>query len=336
MFHWTGPVAAIMSSLSWTLGSFAYAKLGKHYTPLSINLNRAMVAVPIFLLLGLSGTTFLPHLPSTVLIQKLLTLSLGVIGSYALADVCFIYATLRLGSPSTQAVAALYPIWACLFGITFLGKFPRGQDLLGMCLAISGLLFIFLHLHLHSFLHLLRSILFPLRYPRETLTKEDRHDLQVGKVSTTELKKGFFAALITSIFWGINSFAIFYGGRELTNSFANAFRLSIAGIVCALLIAILRSSRQKRSSHSSPKAVYILDRHDYKKYLFFFVIEAFGGGFLYVHGMAYSSIEVGATFSSLSPVFSIPLAIYLKQEHFSLAKTVGIIFVVLGGILLVT
>jgi drug/metabolite transporter (DMT)-like permease len=205
------------------------------------------------------------------------------------------------------------------------------QDFLGMFLAIGGLSFIFLHQHLFSFYHLLLSFILPKKSISRPSINHDKKNLHLSHTSPAEIKKGLIAALITSFFWGLNSFAIFYGGQSLHNAFTNAFRLSVAGFLIFLLLTFF-----KKPLSLPPKSPYLFQKSDYKIFFFFIVLEAFGGSFLYVHGMANSSIEIGATFSSLAPLFSIPLAIALKQESFSWIKTLGIVMIVLGGILLVT
>jgi drug/metabolite transporter (DMT)-like permease len=72
----------------------------------------------------------------------------------------------------------------------------------------------------------------------------------------------------------------------------------------------------------------------YRRNLWAFVIEGFGGSLFYLYGLSHSRLAVGAVLTSLAPVVSVPVAVAFGLERFSLARTAGVTMVVLGIILL--
>lgn len=45
-----GTAAALASSVTWALGSVAYSRLAQQYNPQAVNISRALVALPLFVL----------------------------------------------------------------------------------------------------------------------------------------------------------------------------------------------------------------------------------------------------------------------------------------------
>ena len=56
----------------------------------------------------------------------------------------------------------------------------------------------------------------------------------------------------------------------------------------------------------------------------------------FLYGLSHSSLVLGVTLSSLAPVLSVPIAIALRVERFSIKRTLAIIVVAVGLALLLS
>jgi drug/metabolite transporter (DMT)-like permease len=302
-----GPVAAFSASVTWVIGSSVYAHLSKRFAPAAINFNRALVALPLFLAASLlqygQVRASLDALGPAALGNRALWLSLSILMSYALGDVFFLWSTLSIGFPTAQAIGALYPLWAALGGLVFLNEPLTARKAAGIALAISGTITVVLA-----------------GRKRERTPPHDR---------TTILRHygiGVGLALVTSLFWAMNSFAGGRGGNGMNPAFANVIRMPVALLICPIMARL----------QTGPGVPLLMGRADYRRYLAFFAIEAFGGSYLYIYGLSHSSVAVGATLTSLAPVVAVPVAVALGWERFSLPTTAAVLLVVGGVVLLVT
>ena len=50
---WLGPLAAFASSCTWAYGTSVYSALARQHAPVTVNLCRALVALPLFLIGGM-------------------------------------------------------------------------------------------------------------------------------------------------------------------------------------------------------------------------------------------------------------------------------------------
>jgi drug/metabolite transporter (DMT)-like permease len=292
-----GPLAALATSLTWTLGSWVYTQLARDYHPAAINFNRAIVGSTLF------GLVILLQWQDYSLLFQQMPLGwetnffwlLGsILSSYAVGDVFFIWSALALGFPAAQAIGSLYPLWAAFSGILISSQWPGVREWQGVLLCVGGILLVVLSGR--------KSLLVP--RPRFGF--------------------GLICAFLTSFCWAFNGVAIHKGGHGLPIPLANFIRLSLALVICPLVAFI-----QQRK-----KVTLLFTWKEYKKFWPVMAIEAFLGSFFYVYGMTNSSLSVGSTLTSLSPIFALPLAIYWGQEKFSYSKGFGVIMVVVGGVVL--
>ncbi len=293
--------------MTWVIGSSVYALLSKRYAPAAVNFNRALVALPLFLVASLLQNdevrASLVALGPDAVSNRAFWLSFSIFMSYALGDVFFLWSALSIGFPTAQAIGALYPLWASLGGLVFLGEPLTSRKIAGITLAIAGTITVVLSGR--------KTVRTP---PPESMKLLHHYGVGVG------------LALLTSFFWAMNSFAGGRGGVGMNPAFANVIRMPVALLLCPIMARL----------QTGPGVPLLMARADYRRYLPFFAIEAFGGSYLYIYGLSHSSVAVGATLSSLAPVVSVPVAVALGWERFSLVKTVSVLLVVGGVILLVT
>jgi drug/metabolite transporter (DMT)-like permease len=300
-----GPLAAFCSSLTWVVGSSAYTHLSRKYVPGVINFNRALIALPLFLLVVAidrhSALSALTTLDAAGLGARASWLALSMTASYVVGDSLFLYASLSLGFSAAQAIAAVYPLWATLAAILHHDEPLSLGRALGLCTAVLGVVMVVIS------------------------TGDKDHTLPPERLSFLRSKKlGVALALLASIAWGVNSFSVSRGAQDVHFALGNAFRMSIALVLCPIVAHFQTGERT---------GVW-LERQDYRRFLPLIAFEAFLGSATYLYGLSHSDVAIGATLTSLAPVLSVPLAVALKWEKFSLRKTLGVCVVVLGVTLL--
>jgi drug/metabolite transporter (DMT)-like permease len=194
-----GALAAFGSSLTWAFASVRYSQVSKGVGSARVNLARAVVVAPFYLVIGLAihGTAL-----GRIDLTNAGWLALSVMGSYAFADNLFFSATRRLGVPTALSIASTYPLWAVLVGVILRGERFGFYRCVGTSLCVLGV-----------------ATLVRLAPKLET---HERHGS-----STT----GFVQAGLTSVLWAVNSVSVKYGGIGLDVSQVNAIRYSIALIV---------------------------------------------------------------------------------------------------------
>lgn len=134
-----GELAAILAALCWTINSLSLERLGKPYSPWALNMltkSGGLVAVSL-LALALSGHL----LPQATARQWGLLLLSGFLG-FSLGD-GFLYAGFQtIGALRTLLIFSANPVLAALFAWVFLGEALRPLHILGILLAVAGIMWV--------------------------------------------------------------------------------------------------------------------------------------------------------------------------------------------------
>ena len=292
-----GPLASLASSFTWAIGSSAYSPLSKKYSGLTVNICRALMALPLFfLLITLSGhwSDF-----SVLSLREVLWLATGMVASYCSGDALFLFSSQSLGVPGALAITSCYPIWSALAGSLFLGQSLKIPSLLALLMAVGGVVLV---------------VLSDVR--KEKISKDQGNHLF-----------GLFAALLTSLLWSLNTYANSQVRPEISSAVANSIRMGVALVVCPVFIFLL----QKRGRRH-----FTVERKDWKRLGWVFGFEGAGGAFFFVYGLTHSPLAVASALSSLAPAIAVPIALLSRRESLSKTKVIGVLFAVLGVIWLVT
>jgi drug/metabolite transporter (DMT)-like permease len=194
-----GALAAFACSLTWAFASVRYSQVSKSIGSARVNLARAVVVAPFYLLVGLAlhgRGLFHVELASAG------WLLLSVLGSYAFADNLFFSAARRLGVPTALSIASTYPLWAVLVGVVLRGERFGFYRCVGTSLCVIGVA------------TLVR--LAPKLEPRE------RHDSSAT---------GIMQAGLASVLWGVNSVSVKLGAVGLDVVQVNAIRYGFALVI---------------------------------------------------------------------------------------------------------
>lgn len=298
-----GPLCAFFSSVTWAVGSAGYSKISRQYSPFAVNFTRALIALPLFVLSA--------FIVSGGLVEGIANYSkvrwshwgwftLSMFSSYGLGDTLFLWSTRSLGVPGALAIGSCFPIWTVLAGYLVYHEDVSLIKLLGLGISVFG------------------AIVVILNGPQGLKNSRD-------PVSQQEFPwGGFLLAVATSFMWATNSFSVARGGADLIAPVGNTVRMIMALVLSAGFSRIF-----------VPGTSLVLPHGQVLKSWWIFVLEAFGGSYLYMFGLAHSSLAVGSTLSSLAPVISVPVAILLGLERFSKLRTLGVVIVAFGIWLLV-
>ncbi len=300
-----GPIAAFTSAVTWALGSANYSKMTKKYRAFDVNFTRALFALPLFIIasivtsggLDASVTAFL-----SVDFSHFSWLTISILSSYAIGDILFFMSTVSLGVPGALAIASGFPILTALAGVLFDQQIPTLSQWAGLLIAITGVVLVILNDPLASTKIITEIPDEPVRHPW-----------------VTKRWVGVTLATLTAVAWGTNSYAVAKGGYGLNSAVANSIRMGVALVLIATVSLLATRTR-----------VRALDLPAVRKYGWLFITEAFLGSYLFVYGLSHSSIMLGSTLASLSPVLAVPISVALKLEQFSWVRAAAVLTVVVG------
>lgn len=193
-----GSFCAFGSSVTWAIGSAGYSHLSKNYSTFAVNFARALIALPLFLVMGFwtAGSIALGiNAFREVQFYHLAWFTLSMISSYGLGDSLFLWSARSLGVPAALAIASSYPLWTVLAGYLFGSESLVGLQILGIILTVMGVITVIL-----------------------------AGSKQAGRLSW----KGIVLAFLTSIAWATNGFAISRVGSTLTPAVGNTIRMILA------------------------------------------------------------------------------------------------------------
>jgi len=128
-------------------------------------------------------------------------------------------------------------------------------------------------------------------------------------------------ALITSVLWAGNTISIKAGSVGLSLFTVNSIRYGFALAVLGGLVLAGRAPGPKRPARGWWPVVPAI------------VCDCLFGSACFIYGLSHTDLAVGATLSSLAPLLSLPIALYLGAERLSLAKLIAVATTV-GGIAL--
>jgi drug/metabolite transporter (DMT)-like permease len=317
-----GPLSAFFSSITWAVGSSNYSKMSQGYSPFTLNFTRAAFALPCFLLAAL--IQFGGIGPAAQAFKDVQHFQLGwffvsVVASYGFGDAFFLWSSQLLGVPGSLAIASVFPVWTALAAYFFYGEQLNFHQCLGLVIVVGGVATV---------------ILSEERAAKDPQSKEssNANAKSNGKgKGASWVMRGFFLAIVGSLFWAVNSYAISRAGHGVSAFVGNAIRMAMA-LPFAKTLGLLAST--SNSARGKPREPMFLPFSIVKKYSWVFVSEAFLGSSFFVYGLCHSPLGIASTLSSLAPVLSVPFALALKVERYSLKRTLGVSFVVFGLCLL--
>lgn len=306
-----GPVCAFMSSVTWALGSAGYSRIARDHSAFAINLGRALIAFPLFLLAALGMTALQTHSLSGALsafdvleARHFGWFGLSMLASYGLGDSVFLMSSRAIGIPAALTIASSYPLLTASWGALVHHEWLTVSQTVGLLITVAGVALVILSA------------------PKMVeLSSEESSGAGTRKLSRST---GIAFAFISAFCWATNSYCVTRGGQGIPAPVGNTVRMAMAIFLCLILGRIF-----------FPKDRMTLPLGVYRRWLWLFVFEAFGGSYFFLFGLSHSPLAIGSTLASLAPVISVPVALALRLETFSWKRTAAVITVVFGLFLLV-
>ncbi|MBS1983024.1 MAG: DMT family transporter [Bdellovibrionales bacterium] len=290
-----GPLLALLSSVTWTIGSAYYGQLSLHRSPFAVNFGRALISLPLFVLVALLTS---PEALHQITWHHIGWSTASVVSSYALGDVFFMLSIKSLGLPGALAIGSSYPLWSSLASWLVNGEPMTHTKIFGIVAVVGGTIFVIL--------------------------SQPNREKRSGAASLSNPIIGIGLGLVTSLFWAANAFSVSKVGTDISAFWGNAIRMAVALVLCPFFGTIFLG----------PKKVF-LSWLDLRRGLPFFVTESFLGAFFFMYGLTHAPLAIAATLSSLAPVLSVPVALAMGWEKPSFLRVAGVCAVVAGVSLLV-
>lgn len=134
-------------------------------------------------------------------------------------------------------------------------------------------------------------------------------------------RRGVPLAIATSVLWAGNSISIKAGAAGLSLPTVNAVRYAMAIAILGALVVAGRAAGARGPVGGWRSLAPAM------------VLDSLLGSVLFIYGLRETDLAVGATLSSLAPLVSLPIAVWLRVERLSPAKVVAVA-VTVGGIAL--
>ncbi|MEM9924092.1 MAG: DMT family transporter [Cyanobacteria bacterium P01_D01_bin.50] len=293
MVDFLGEVAALSGACFWAVASVVYGKLGARIPPLQLNLIKGIIAIALFVLTILvTGEQF--RAIATLPIYVLL-LS-GIIG-ISLGDTAFFTSINCLGARQALLIQILTTPITAVFGLIFLQENLNILAWCGILLTISGVAWVV-----------------------------TERSADVKHISRVEFRRGIGFGLLAAIAGAVGAVlsrsAI--ANTEISPLWAATLRLS-AGTLILLIWTSYRKQNNCRISNLRDSRVIIGT-----------IFAAFWGTYLGIWlqqtAIKFTSVGIASTLSQTSPIFVIPIAIWMG-EKVSIRAILGV-FISIAGIAL--
>jgi drug/metabolite transporter (DMT)-like permease len=235
----------------------------------------------------------------------------------------FYLSAVRLGTPTALAISSAYPVWATILGAVALGEPVGPARLVGTLLCIAGV----------AWLILLQA------QPPGGAEPAPSADPAARDLTPRRPVQGLLLAVLTSLLWAGNTYAVRRGAAGLPLMLANTVRYGLAVLLLFVLWLRLRHLRRRERAQKPAAATpdeRLLGRGPLLRgFLPTVLIEAFCGSSIFVYGLSHADLSVAAPLSSLAPLFAVPIGLLLGTERLHLRRIVAIAVTVAGVVLLV-
>jgi drug/metabolite transporter (DMT)-like permease len=270
-----GEISALISAFLWAISSTIYTALGQKIPPIVLNLSKGTIAI-VYILITLF---FLNETIPTISIFPLSFLLLsGAIG-IGFGDNAYFSALNYLGARKTLLIQTIAPAIAALLALVFLKEQIELTSWCGILLTIGGIAWVI------------------------TERSSDANEIPKNQV------KGIIWAVIAAISQAVGAIfsRIALTNSDLSTLWSALFRL-FAGVIFCITILIW----QKQLLSAKPLAKIS------PKFIVTIVITAFGSTYLGIWlqqiSLKFISTGIAQTLSATSPIFVIPLTIYLGEK----------------------
>jgi len=291
-----GELAALTAAALWAMASMIFARLGRAYAPVSLNLVKCAVALALMVitLLVLDGHAWPPMLDLRT--TGLLAVS-GVVG-LTIGDTAYFGALRRIGARRTLVLAALVPPTTAILAIPVVGETVTWSMAAGMLLTVGGVIWVVVE-----------------RTP-------DEAGIVAREFSAAE-KSGLLLGLVAVLCQSTGNVLTKAGAADASALGISIVRLAFALIGLVVVVTVLRRTKDVIAPFR--------ERAPATRLLVATFLGTYLGVWLLNAGLKFTEFTgTAATLSSTSPIFILPLAYFVEGEPLTLRSVLGACIAVAG------
>ncbi len=293
-----GEASALGASAAWALTSVLVRSQATRLGAIVLSGWLFALASPVFLVL-LLATGKHRELWQITLFLLVLLLIAAVIGR-VLGDVLWVKSLQTAGvSRALPASVSSYPLFTIVLAVLFLDESASYLLLVGGMLAMGGIYLVSL--------------------PSRAAQKSD------GPGRPTLVRLGVFLAVLAGLFWAVETAIIKRGLEDLHPITINFIELPVAAMAL-LLFARLRYRGLGLKQWGRSGAIAIPGAA---------IVGMVGGSLLFLYAISQAGAGKTAILASTSPLFALPLSVFVLKEPLTLKTVAGTLLCILGILLIV-
>jgi drug/metabolite transporter (DMT)-like permease len=314
-----GEIIALLANLTFVISNAMFRKTEKSTSPSFINMFRTGIGMITFLIIsliiGLFQLIFL--LPWTLWLILIISFVFGQV----IGDTFYFTAQKDLGTTKALAVSMTFPFFTFILEIIFLGR------------TIEFLL-------IPSALLITIGVLIIAKFKIKVKNKDDNENITSPIINSNEIKidsrwkslKSTIYGLGASIGWAFSVVLIDYGTNQIDEMLSTGSLSSILGNVIrfpfAFLLLLILVKYSKKIDYEVKTR---------KTWIWLTIASIIGtslGVYFFTEGTRLAGASVMALIASANPLFALPISYLLNREKITLKGFIGVIFTILGIILI--
>lgn len=317
----TGEIIAVFAVLTFVVSNVLFRRTEPHASPSFINFFRTAIGTLTFIIIAvvLGIFTYIFLLPWILWFMLFLSFLFGQV----IGDTAYFKAQKELGTTVALAISMTFPLFTFVLSLIFLNRAFEYKIIISIVLIGAGIIIIGKN---------------RINVENEPLNSLDS-SVQDRKLSHNVSFKSIGYALTASLGWAIGLVIIDYATNRIDQILvAEGFSSIISNVIrfpFALLILALMVWRENRITDDSQ---YL---HSFKKpsqtWLILLIASIIGtslGAYLYTEAARTAGAIVTSLLASASPLFSLPLTYWFNKERITKYGFLGVIFTILGVIII--
>ena len=289
-----GSTLGLIGAALYAFSLVVYRSQKDEITPLAISAIKMWVALPFMalLMLLLIGVT-----PIVVPILTVVILALSIILGAVVGDTIYLVSQERIGVSYAFPIAMSFPILTFAFTIWFLGEPVILSRLVGVFIAVTGVIMISREQN---------------RASGDDETKM-RYDLL-----------GIGLAVLVSILYATATTILQVGIEDVDPIVGNFIRIIFGSIVFIPMVGFATSRGMPRPTKRAAKLVVVAA---------FFGMAV--GSLLYVAAVKYAGAAIASVMGTVAPLFAVPVSVFYLKERLTRMAALGIAFTVIGVVMVI-
>jgi drug/metabolite transporter (DMT)-like permease len=305
-----GPAAGVATAILWSFTAIFFTAAGKRIGATVVNATR------IFIAIGLLGVTHRLMtglwIPDVTLWSVLYLAGSGIVG-LTIGDLALFTAFVLIGPRLSMLIMTSSPIFAALFGWIALGEMLSGVAWLGMLLTIAGIAWV-------------------------VLERPAKSSIVTGPGWGRGILLAFIGAACQSAGLWMSKAGIGHGwlprDQHLDPQTATLVRMFFAGVFAIPTVWWYLARSRAAGAPPRPKRHWKTRRTGYLLTLCGAIVGPFLGVWMSLIASDNAPLGIAQTTCSLTPIFVLPLVIWIHREHVSPRAALGAVVAVAGTALL--